>query len=157
MSIRCSATTARGTRCKLKTLKTDKCWVHLKKENNLRIKKSQIRGAGYGLYATKNFRKKEKVAEYKGIETERKPTSRYGLQLRRNPPLYMDALNAHSCSGRYCNTCRKRNKDAGECRGNNTKFSISHRNNRWNVNLKATKRIREGDEIYVPYGRNFRL
>ena len=157
MSIRCSGITKSGARCKCKTRKTNLCWIHLKKTKNLRVKPSNIAGAGFGLYATKDFKKKEKVAEYKGLTKRRKPSGHYGLQVKRNPPKYIDAKNPHSCSGRYCNTCRKRNKDAGECRGNNAKFAISHRNNQTTVNIKATKKIRTNDEIFIPYGSGFRV
>ena len=40
VSNRCSSLTKNGNRCKLNILKGAKCWMHLMKEDNLRVKKS---------------------------------------------------------------------------------------------------------------------
>ena len=41
-------------RCRKRTAHTSKCWIHLAKENNLRIKKSNIPNSGKGLFSWKN-------------------------------------------------------------------------------------------------------
>ena len=42
VSNRCSGLTKNGTRCNLNTLKGTKCFQHLMKENNLRVKHSNL-------------------------------------------------------------------------------------------------------------------
>ena len=49
-SQQCKSNTVKGFQCKKKTAKTKKCWIHLGKENNLRIKQSTIPNAGLGLF-----------------------------------------------------------------------------------------------------------
>lgn len=84
---RCTARTATGARCTNRTcIGVPKCWQHLLRDSNLRIKKSTIRGAGSGLFAMKRrapgevlFRAGEVIAPYGG-ERMRKVTvdRRYG-------------------------------------------------------------------------------
>src|SRR4051812_40251563 len=63
---RCIGVTARGTQCKREQWKSRLCYQHLDKQERLRIKKSQIRGANMGLYTTVARKKNEKVADYTG-------------------------------------------------------------------------------------------
>ena len=67
--------------------------------------------------------------------------------------MLIDARSTQSALGRYVNSCLKKNK--GDCKGNNAKFSISHRTNPPTVWVKATKNISAGSEIYIPYGRGY--
>ena len=68
---RCTANTKRGTRCKNRTCRDDLCWQHLKKEKHLRIKKSQIPGAGLGLWTTRKFKPSERIGKYTGEKMSR--------------------------------------------------------------------------------------
>ena len=52
-SMRCTSQTQNGKRCKNRTRKSHKCWIHLGKEDNLRIKPSTIPNAGLGLFSYK--------------------------------------------------------------------------------------------------------
>ena len=75
---RCTGTTKAGNRCRKRTCRSGLCWIHLKKEKNLRIKPSQIPGAGLGLWTTKSFKANERVDAYKGEElTRRQVEARY--------------------------------------------------------------------------------
>ena len=49
--IQCKSKTLKRQRCKKDTAKTKKCWIHLGKEDNLRIKPSTIPNARLGLFA----------------------------------------------------------------------------------------------------------
>ena len=49
----CVANTLKDKQCRKRTAHTEKCWVHLAKQNNLRIKPSHLIGAGKGLYTWK--------------------------------------------------------------------------------------------------------
>ena len=52
-SQQCVANTLKDKQCRKRTAHTEKCWVHLAKQNNLRIKPSHLIGAGKGLYTWK--------------------------------------------------------------------------------------------------------
>ena len=54
---------------------------------------------------------------------------------------------------RYANDCRTINKQAGHCKGNNSRFS--HNKKTGKVWIVATKTIHPGDEIFVSYGRRY--
>ena len=71
MSNRCSSFTKNGTRCKLKTLKGSKCWQHMLKEDNLRVKKSNLFSGYTGrLFSGKKpFSKNQKIVPYTGVES----------------------------------------------------------------------------------------
>ena len=52
-SKQCVADTLKQQRCRKRTAHTPKCWIHLAKQNNLRIKPSNIPNAGKGLFSWK--------------------------------------------------------------------------------------------------------
>ena len=108
--------------------------------------------AGQGLYATKLFKKGEKISDYRGVvktsDEYNKKKSGYGIHL--NKGSILDASSTQSGLGRYANNCRPSNK---ECKGNNAKIAVNNKNK--TASLKATKSIRMGDEIYVPYGSGY--
>ena len=52
-SMRCKSQMKRGDRCKNRTRKSPKYWIHLASEDNIHIKPSTIRNAGLGLFAYK--------------------------------------------------------------------------------------------------------
>ena len=51
--VQCKSKTLKGNQCKNRTSRTKKCWIHLGKEDNLRIKPSTIPRAGFGLFLYK--------------------------------------------------------------------------------------------------------
>lgn len=53
-SQQCTSNTLQRRQCKNKRAHTEKCWIHLAKEDNLRIKPSNIPDAGKGLFTYKN-------------------------------------------------------------------------------------------------------
>ena len=73
------------------------------------------------------------------------------LQVNKNK--FIDAKKTSSSAGRYANDCRTKNVRKGNCRGNNAKLSYDNRNER--ANLKASKAIHMGDEIFVGYSRGY--
>ena len=52
-SKQCIAETLYQRRCRKRTAHTHKCWIHLAKQDNLRIKPSGIINGGKGLYSWK--------------------------------------------------------------------------------------------------------
>jgi hypothetical protein len=57
--------------------------------------------------------------------------------------------------GRYANTCRGADKRRKKCKGNNVKLARDCASKR--ISLKATKKIKRGDEIFNTYGSGFRI
>ena len=63
----CGAPTKGGRRrCSRRTAKGTLCWQHGMSSLGLRVKKSQIRGAGLGLFTTKTIQKDKLIDKYKG-------------------------------------------------------------------------------------------
>lgn len=52
-SKQCISNTLHSARCRKRTAHTEKCWIHLAKYNNLRIKPSNVIGGGKGLFSWK--------------------------------------------------------------------------------------------------------
>ena len=77
--------------------------------------------------------------------------SGYGIHLNKNQVL--DGKSTQSGLGRYANTCKPANKKKGHCKGQNAKLTVNHMNQ--SASIKATKKIKAGEEVYVPYGNNF--
>ncbi len=60
-SLRCILQTKNHRRCKNRILRSKKCWIHLQKDENLRIKKSTIPKANFGLFPGMNHSTKIKI------------------------------------------------------------------------------------------------
>ncbi len=148
---RCTANNKSGTRCKRQTCQTDLCWTHLKSLLGLKISQSNIRDAGLGLYAMKEFPLNANINSYTGIVTDHEIEGPYVLKI--NNHYYIDAKHTNSGASRFANDCRHRNRVNGECSSNNAKFSWDNRNRR--ANLKAMRNIRPNQEIFVPYSRAY--
>ena len=144
-SQRCEATTKAGARCRLRTTRGKVCWIHLKHQQGLRVKKSGV--AGLGLYTTKTRKKKERLATYKGKPmTRAQVAQRYGN--RTAPYVYCrskkrcrDARKTTSGVARYANDAR------GTSKKNNAKFT--------GFTLRAKRTIPAGSEVLVSYGRDY--
>lgn len=161
----CTAITKKGTRCKLNTCVIGpKCWMHTLSENNLKVKQSHIKEAGKGLYAQKGrsknndivFKKDSVIGEYSGKiltldEVNKMPVNKRTYILQHGKNRFIDAVKTNSGPARYANDCRASNKAKGECSGNNAKFIKSQNK----MNLKATKNIKNSDEIFVSYGPTY--
>jgi hypothetical protein len=116
---------------------------------------STIPGAGWGLFAARDYRPNEFIIEYAGeiidlIEKlNRYPNSsaQYVVGCTRN--IFIDAVDPSlSSDARYINSAGK---------SNNAQIKISHAAGKCTANVRAKKRIRAGDEIFMPYGSSFRL
>lgn len=91
---RCLGRKKNGQRCSKTSCLGDYCWIHAQNELGLRVKDSAIQAAGKGLYATKNFKKGDSIAKYKGECMTREEIDRR----------YPGNTNADYgfCSGRNC-------------------------------------------------------
>ena len=157
-SEQCQFIKQNGDRCKLKTiLGSPYCFIHLKYHFHLTIKPSLIPNSGKGLFAFDPkkdanaiiFKKGDKIMEYKGeLITNDELEERYGnktapYSVKINKDLYQD-----------CSCKRGSASIANTYPNHNNATLLVHRKK---VFIKATKNIRNNEEIYLSYGRNFRL
>ena len=165
---RCICDSSTGQRCNNKTvIGSPYCWIHLMNIKHLRIKESNIRNAGKGLFVMDRtaednaiiFHRGETIIFYHGEiinrdELERRyrnKTAPYGIQIYQNR--FEDAALERGPGSLLNHTT----EDNANC-----EFSIS-RNNKRNPNLnhliylKATKNIRNGQELLVSYGSDYRF
>lgn len=146
---RCAAITKSGQRCKRNTLRGIYCWSHLKEKKGLRIKTSNIPDAGLGLFTTVDRRKGEDIAPYTGDIVVNPPDNwggDYVLQVKKNPPTFIDGRRTNTGEGRYANALR-------DGRRNNAQLILDRRRNAGKV--RAVNNIRAGNEITVAYGRDY--
>lgn len=130
-------------------------------EKGLVVKPSPI--SGKGLFATRDFKPKEKIAYYVGPEFGvRAFKIHYGpddcdyvLEYRQGR--FIDGAPDSPAS--YANDCRSADVKAKKGKGNNARF-VYNTNDRTNpgkeggsVYLSAMKKIKAGEEITVSYGR----
>jgi hypothetical protein len=159
-SIRCTEITKKGNRCKRQTvIGSTFCSTHLAYNHHLQIKESNIPNANLGLFAfdplhsNSNeilFKKGTTIVKYQGEIIDRDElnnryqfhTAPYAVKISNNR--YEDGAKVRGV-GSLANT--KPNH-------NNAKLSIS---NKGIASLKATKNIRNHNEILVSYGPAFKL
>jgi len=141
---RCNALTKSGQRCKNRTCKSGKCWVHLKRDTGLRVKPSQVSGGGMGLWTTKRIKPNQLIGKYTG---ERMTKAQVNQRYVTRKPQYV------LCSGNRCVDARKTNSSA-------VRFANDARRTRFknNARLKglslksASKGIPANREIFTGYG-----
>ncbi len=157
---RCMATTKAGTRCKRHCIiGYEYCYTHLETEKDLKIKDSTIPQADKGLFAYNRksgnndilFEPNDSIIKYNGEKINRDTLNDRYLQY--NAPYAIDIS-----SGQYIDSALKRgigslaNTNPSH---NNARFAIDRINK--TTSLKATKNIRNNQEIFVSYGRAYRL
>ena len=155
---RCNATTRSGARCKQRTCKyAMMCWQHTKQLLHLGVRDSAIPAAGQGLFTYVDIPVNRVICSYDGENISRAAysanRSEYGVHIPGGRVI--DGASTQSSIGRYANNCRPADRAAGHCRGNNAKFSISTRAGVSTINIKSTKRIPAGGEIFVAYGSGY--
>jgi hypothetical protein len=108
-----------------------------------------------GLFAFKPFPNKSKVASYSGkiVPAPEAKDSQYAVAWNRGR--VVDSKSTQNSVGRYANTCRGADKKRKNCKGNNVKMARDFARKR--ISLKATKKIKKGDEIFNTYGPGFRI
>jgi len=158
-SLQCLDHTKKGVRCKRRcVIGSPWCSTHLAFNHHLRIKKSNIPNAGLGLFAIDPlnsdsneilFTPGENIVQYQGelINTEelirryQNKTGPYAVYISKDH--YEDGAVVRG-TGALANTLPNHN---------NATLSI----HRGRASLKATKPIRNGDEILLSYGRQYKL
>ncbi len=146
-SLRCISQTKNHRRCKNRTLRSNKCWIHLQKDKNLRIKNSTTPKANFGLFSgNKPFDNNKTITRYDGDISHVPIEGEYVLEV--NPKRFIDARKSRYIGG-FSNSCRAENIRAKQCKGNNVKFVHDRRNNA--VNMKTLKKIRPKEELFTGY------
>lgn len=122
---------------------------------DLYIKKSQIPGAGNGLYTAKDIKKGDLVVEYLGERitwaecNARAEEDKEGYVFFINKNLCIDAYHTKEHLARYANDALGLTRVAGL--RNNCCYTI--KKNRAYVEAKMN--IKAGSEILVPYGKEY--
>ena len=150
----CSATTRQGERCRIRTCKyAHMCWQHTKTLLHLGIKPSNIPNAGSGLFTYIDIPPKTIICKYEGTTIDRADYNNSGYAVDIPKGRVIDGSSTQSSIGRYANNCRP--SDKAHCKCNNAKFAISTRAGITTINIKSTKFIKAGSEIFVAYGRGY--
>jgi hypothetical protein len=136
------------------------CWQHTRREYGVRQRQSTIPGAGKGLFATEDFSEDEWIVPYEGerITTrclnQRYPgntTATYATSQNRGA---IDAACrrgiASVANGLFTNTGRPRTQNAHNAR-------IEERGANRDLWLRANHDISANEEIFVYYGKDYRL
>src|SRR5882724_5256410 len=122
-------------------------------EKQLLIKRSQISGAGKGLFTKKPIPKRTRIVEYKGTVNSWKEVDHkngangYIFYITRNRVI--DALPYKKAMGRYANDARGANKEKSLL--NNSEYRVED----GKVFIEAVKDIPAGAEILVDYGKEY--
>ncbi len=163
LSVQCGGTTKQGRRCKRKVVSSlPLCWNHLESMKNLKIKDSTIPNAGKGLFAFDRkkkandiiFKPRDLVIEYTGeIIDDDEIQDRYGDKtavygLKMSDDCMVDAACERS-AGALANHKQQRYANA--------ELTTRTINGIIKPFLVAIKRIRNGQEVTVNYGRDYRF
>ena len=140
------------------------CWIHLLWKKHLRIKQSNIQGAGKGCFAINKkvadnaviFHKDQTILNYDGEKVTRQTlnqrygtnhTAPYAVELSRPRNLYEDAAlnrSAMSCVNSPPHGVQP------NCR-------LTTNVHRTICMVKANRDIRNGEELYASYGTDYRF
>ena len=122
-------------------------------EKQLVIKRSQISGAGKGLFTKKLIPKSTRIVEYRGAlntwkEVDHK-NGRNGYIFYINRNRVIDALPYKKALGRYANDARGSKKKKSLI--NNSEYVVED----GKVFIESKKEIPPGSEILVDYGKEY--
>lgn len=122
-------------------------------KKDLFVKKSQIPGAGKGLFTKVDIKRGARITEYAGKIKKWKDIkdveikNRYLLYMNKNHVI--DAEGNTECFGMYANDARGLNKEAHL--KNNASYYIFGKK----VFITASRNIKAGEEIFVSYGKEY--
>jgi hypothetical protein len=158
----CQGKSKNGQRCGRKVVfGISMCYFHLKQLFHLQIKKSTMAGAGRGLFAcngTANkdvvFKKDQNIIVYEGEHIDKETleerysngTAPYTIMLKEDE--YIDSALERGV-GSMAN-----HKPTAKA---NCKFIVGRENGQSCIKIRAIKPIRNGDELFLNYGREYRL
>ena len=126
----------------LRKCQLEMCSEHLCDVLGVEVKESNIPGAGFGLFATREFKKNQTIIFFTGSAITRLGIIKKEYTLWRGKSMYYDC-SVKRCAAACANTLRVNN-----CKTVAFRLKCS---------LKTTKKIRAGDELTTPYGRSYTL
>jgi hypothetical protein len=148
---RCTADSKDGTQCRGRTKRGQFCFSHRKQKHGTRVAKAQVRGAGMGLHATRDFERNEIIADYTGElihdDNDDGVGGPYFLGLTRRDHGCIDAARTNSGDGRWINDPR------GTGRRPNCKFASVPGTTE--VRVRTLRRVKKGEEFLLSYGRSY--
>ena len=122
-------------------------------EKQLIVKRSTLKGAGKGLFTTKDIPKGKKIVEYKGKITkwkevnDRNGMNGYIYYVTRNHVI--DAWDTKEALARYANDAR------GLLRTDGLSNNCTYRIEGLRVYIYAMRNIPAGSELFVGYGKEY--
>ena len=151
-SKRCVSKTKKDVQCRKCTAHSEKCWIHLAANDNLRIKPSNIINGGKGLFSwKKSIPRGRIIGKYTGrLRTTQQLDRRYGHKVAKyaicnSRGRCIDANHTTDSAVRFANDSHGSPfQNNAKIKGRNTIFR-----------LKATKTVRPNQEIFTPYGREY--
>ena len=144
----CEAINNNGNSCRNRTRRGHYCWQHLRRDQQLRIKTSNIPNAGLGLFTTEDIKRNQRITEYLGedltrSEVERRYPGKAALYVYcKSKNICRDARDSNSSEARFAN-------DGRTDYTNNTYLRPR------SYILRAKKNIKKGDEILWSYGDEY--
>ena len=137
-----------GERCRLRTARGRKCWQHALKQDNLRVKSSNVTAAGLGLFTGAKPMKKGARIKYSGEQLTRTQVDRR----------YKNETAQYTlCRSQSCRDAR-RTDEPGLARWINDSRGTPMRNNvrlTGGFTAKAVRNIPPNTEIFASYGREY--
>ena len=122
-------------------------------EKHLIVKRSTLKGAGKGLFTTKDIAKGKKIVEYKGKVTtwkevdDKKGLNGYIYYVNRNHVI--DAATSKDALARYANDAK------GLMRTDGIKNNCTYNIEGTRVYIVAMRNIPAGSELFVGYGKEY--
>jgi len=128
------------------------CPSHLDSELGLRIAPSSIAGAGDGLWTTRPRKPHDLIAQYTGeTMTDVQCTARYGPRATAPYALEVARNTVIDAAGRRCAGAYANHRPLGRA---NCRFTRRKDGTVW---ISACRRIRPDTELFVSYGRAYRM
>jgi hypothetical protein len=146
----CTAHTKKGTLCRQRTAKGQYCWNHLRSIHGLRIKKSTVPNAGFGLFADRRLSAGTDI-DYTGDRVPLDSDSDGGVYfLKVGIRTAIDAARTDAGEGRWVNDPR------GTDRRANSVFVLYTPPGRpRQASVRTLRPIEKGEEIMVKYGGSY--
>jgi len=158
---RCQHVKANNQQCKNRiTIGQKLCHIHRLNELNLKVKASNIPNAGKGLFCVDKtrganeiiFRRGDKICNYNGeLITEAQLNARYGDE---TGPYAVEMNRKRYSDGAFVRGVGTLLNHAIKVRAN-VEFSVKRDNS--DVTIVATKNIKNGAELLINYGRQYRF
>lgn len=137
---------------------TPVCWQHTRKEYGIKTMQSLIPNAGLGLFAIKDFYIRDWICPYVGeLVSDECLTDRYGDDTAPYATDHVDGAIDSACmrgTASLANGLFTANGISRAKRFHNAQIVYNPDGIIW---VRATKRINNGSEIYIHYGRQYRL